>query len=74
MPSFPELIESLIEFAQEFVRINDSPALELFCFCSVIPLEIPEDDSAELFHDSAEEAAFHNQCMFNAHWNGSVAD
>ena len=64
----PELMESLIEFARELVQINDSPALELVCFCSVIPLEMPKDDSARLFHDSAEQEAFDNQCMFNARW------
>jgi hypothetical protein len=64
----------LIEFARELVRTSDSPALELVSFCSVIPLEIPEDHSAGLFHDSAEEEAFHHQCMFNAHWNGSATE
>jgi hypothetical protein len=58
---------SLVEFARELVRTNDSLALELVSFCSVIPLEIPEDHSASLFHDSAEEEAFHHQCMLNAY-------
>jgi hypothetical protein len=61
----------LIEFARELARANDSPALELVSFRSVIPLEIPEDRSVSIFHDSVEEEAFFHQCMFNAHWNGS---
>ena len=68
----PELMGSAIEFTRELVRTSDSPALELVSFCSVIPLEIPEDRSASLFHDSEEEEAFRHQCMFNAHWIGSA--
>jgi len=68
---FPNSWMSLIEFARELARTNDSPALELVSF---IPLEIPEDHSASLFHDSAEEEAFYHQCMFNAHRNRSVTE
>ena len=71
---FPNSWMSLIEFARELARTNDSPALELVSFCSVIPLEIPEDHSASLFHDSAEEEAFRHQCMLNVFWNGSTAE
>ena len=63
-----------IEFALELVRTSDGPALELVSFCSVIPVEIPEDHSENLFHDSAEEEAFRDQCMFNADWNGSSTE
>lgn len=66
----------LIDLVCELVRANDSPitVLELLCFCSAIPLDIPEDSSAALFNDAAEEEAFHNQGMFQPHWNELVAD
>lgn len=58
----------IIELACELVRISDSPitVLELLCFCSTMPLNIPKD-LAVLFNDAAEEEAFHNWGMFKPH-------
>jgi hypothetical protein len=63
----------ILEFTRGLVKIGNSPALELVSFCSVISLDIPEDHSAGLFDDAAEEEAF-DQRMLNTRRNESVTN